>query len=126
VLLVHPLLSAAGGAAPHRPPDLFQKAGVLRPALLQVPGEHAVDRDDQQHRGQEADGQMDGLLLDEDVDHVQQDRRPDGGQPQLIRTVAAVHEPRQRIADSFQKTHTEDRPLLCYSNATFYRKSPQR
>lgn len=126
VLLVRPLLLITGSAALDRPPYLLQKAGVLRPALLQIPGEHAVDRDDQQHRGQEADDQVNGLLPDKHIDHIQQKHCPDGGQSQLIRAVASVHETRQRVADFFQKVHTEDRPPAVLSQGVILQEKPAK
>ena len=108
VLLVHPLLAASGDAPAHRPPDLLHEPCVLPAPLLQIPGKHPEQRPQHQNTRRKTDDAVYRRLAlpQEHIDEVQQDRRPQHGQPQLIHTVAPVHETRQRVAYALQKVHS--------------------
>ena len=106
VFLVHPLLLAAAELPLDGPPDLLQKGGVLRPTLFQIAGEYPEQRPQHHHRGNKADNAgYDTVLFYQHTDQVQHDGRPDDAQPQLICSIAAIHEPAQSIAQTLKETH---------------------
>ena len=101
-------LAASCDAPAHRPPDLLHEPCVLTAPLLQIPGKHPEQRPQHQNTRRKTDDAVYRRLAlpQEHIDEVQQDRRPQHGQPQLIHTVAPVHETRQRVAYALQKVHS--------------------
>ena len=124
VVLIHPLLPVSGDAAADGIPNLFHKAGVLRPALFQIAGKHTVQRQKYNDCGNETQNAVHRRLLvpQENVDNIQQQRRPDHGQAEAVDTVTAIHKTRKRVADALEEVHTVKAPLLILLTRYFTRK----
>ena len=79
------------------------------------------------HRRQNAVGH---LVPDKEVDHVQNDGRPEGHEPQLVHAVAPIHEPGQGVANFLEEIHTSAsfcKKMRSFRKRThlFYRNLPQ-
>ena len=93
LLVVGP--GAEGGPLPPQGADGLEKAAVLRPAPLQVPGQGAEQADGQHHRAQHLEGQQAGEQEHDVEQAVQQDQE----QVELISSIASRHKAGQTAAD---------------------------
>ena len=108
VLLVLTALPGGGEAVLDGLPPV-QEFGVLRPPLGQVPGEGPEQHQERQRQGYCLQDQPRRLVpAQQDLDQPDQEVRRQQGGVQLVRAVAAVHEPGDGPGDPIKEIPHED------------------
>ena len=124
------LVPAAGQGLPQGIDHLVHISRILCPALGQVLGKHAKHHPNGQHHGHRRQNAVGHLVPDKEVDHVQNNGRPEGHEPQLVHAVAPIHEPGQGVANFLEEIHTSAsfcKKMRSFRKRThsFYRNLPQ-
>ena len=114
VVLVGP---AGGGVLPPalEPPDKVHPFLVLRPALVEIPGEHPEQDIEYQSREKHRENVGDEAVSQRRADHhlrqPQHQIRPKQRPVQLVHAVAAVHEPDHPVPHPLKNAHTPKAPF---------------